>query len=141
MHNIYHDLYINASKQFVFDAVSLPEHLINWWPLKCSGKQVEGAVYNFFFTPEYDWYGQVEKCETANAFHIKMTQADADWNPTAFGFDLKEKDNGAMLSFWHKGWPVCNDHFKRSSYCWAILLQGLKTYLENGVIIPFEKRN
>jgi uncharacterized protein YndB with AHSA1/START domain len=138
---IYHDLQIKAPTQSVFDAVTLPEHLVNWWPFKCSGEPNVGTEYNFFFGPEYDWKGKVVQCETGTSFYIKMTKSDLDWNPTSFGFDLKENDKGTYLSFWHKDWPECNQHFKFSSFCWAMLLNGLKDYLEKGVIIPFEERN
>ncbi len=139
-HHIYHDLPIHAPIRKVFDAICLPDHLVNWWPRKCSGKPSLGATYNFYFAPEYDWYGEVVRIDKDQAFHIKVTKADTDWEPTTLGFDLKETEQGAMLSFSHINWTNCKDHFKRSSYCWAILLQGLKNYIEKGVIIPFEER-
>ena len=114
----------------VFDAIVDPAHLVNWWPLKSSGTPEVGAVYNFYFTPEYDWFGKVTKCIPHKAFYIKMTQSDADWNPTTFGFDLEAIDGKVQLHFWHIGWPACNAHFKRSSFCWAMLLNGLKNYVE-----------
>jgi len=52
---IYHDLVIKASNQKVFDAISTPDHLINWWPKKCGGKPETGEEYNFYFAPEYNW--------------------------------------------------------------------------------------
>ncbi len=140
MHSIYHDLPIVASPKAIFDAITLPEHLINWWPQRCTGQPEEGSTYNFFFTPEYDWYGKVEKCEANQAFHIKMTKSDEDWDPTSFGFDLKAAETSIRVEFWHTGWPSCNDHYRRSSYCWAILLKGLKDYVEKGIIVPFEER-
>ena len=140
MFNIYHDVAIQASPERVFQAVSDPKELVNWWPQKCSGECELGARFNFFFTPEYDWYGQVITYEPAKAFHIKMTDSDADWDPTSFGYDLIAEEEGTLLQFWHKGWPELNHHFRRSSYCWAILLKGLKDYLEQGIVIPFEKR-
>ena len=69
-----------------------------------------------------------------------MTDADSDWNPTIFGFDLIEVDNGTRVQFFHKDWPKCNHHYRRSSYCWALLLKGLKDYVERGIILPFEDR-
>lgn len=99
-----------------------------------------GEVYNFYFTDEYDWFGKVMHVEANKSFHIQMTESDEDWNPTRFGFDLEEIDQGVWVKFWHVGWPSCNDHFRRSSFCWAILLKGLKDYLEKGIIIPFEER-
>lgn len=140
-YTIYHNFIISASKEKVYDGISDPEQLINWWPAKCSGKPVLGAAYNFYFKPEYDWWGKVIKCERGKAFHIKMTQSDKDWDPTSFGFDLEETQGGVQVSFWHTDWPACNQHFKIASFCWAILLQGLKNYVEKGIIIPFENRN
>ncbi|MGB3152389.1 MAG: SRPBCC domain-containing protein [Maribacter sp.] len=138
--SIYHRLVIQSTTQKVFEAVSHPEHLTNWWPKKCSGKPNLGEVYNFFFAEEYDWYGKVTKCEKNKKFHITMTESDEDWNNTSFGFDLTDVNSDTQLDFWHQGWPHCNAHFKRSSYCWAQLLSGLKNYLEKGVVIPFEER-
>ena len=31
-----------------------------------------------------------------------MTDADSDWNPTTFGFDLIEVDNGTRVQFFIK---------------------------------------
>ncbi len=137
---IYHDLIINTSPISVFEAVTKPDHLVNWWPLKCSGKPEIGAIYNFYFTPEYDWFGRVIECSSNKAFYIKMTQSDPDWDLTTIGFDMKAINANTQLEFWHKGWPECNAHFRRSSFCWAMLLNGLKNYVEKGVIVPFEER-
>lgn len=140
-HSIYHDLEVHGTIDNTFKAITQPEHLINWWPQKCNGTPEENQEYNFFFTPEYDWYGKVVKIEENKSFHIKMTKSDPDWDPTAFGFDLEEINNGTVqLKFWHTGWPECNHHFRRSSFCWAILLKGLKDYVEHGKVVPFEKR-
>ncbi|MEM1356616.1 MAG: SRPBCC domain-containing protein [Bacteroidota bacterium] len=138
---IYHDLVVAAPTGQLFAAVSLSEQLVNWWPFRCTGEPAVGATYNFFFSPEYDWYGEVIKVIPNEAFHVRMTAADPDWTPTSFGFDLSEVEGGrTQLSFWHRGWPACNAHFKRSSFCWAILLQGLKNYVEKGTIVPFAER-
>ncbi len=140
MHHIYFDLFIQAPKAAIFQAVSSPEHLVNWWPQRCSGEAREGASYNFFFTPEYDWHGEVITCRPNEAFHIKMTSSDADWDPTSFGFDLEELAEGIRLKFWHRDWPELNHHYRRSAFCWAMLLNGLKNYVEKGEIVPFEDR-
>lgn len=69
-----------------------------------------------------------------------MTKSDTDWNATSFGFDLKTIDKAVSIEFWHVNWPECNAEYKQSSYCWALLLNGLKNYIEKGIIIPFEDR-
>jgi len=70
-----------------------------------------------------------------------MTKSDIDWNPTSFGFDMEEQENGTYLNFCHVDWAEVNFEFKNSSFCWAMLLNGLKNYLEKGIIIPFQERN
>ncbi len=137
---ILHDLVINCSLEKVFEGITSPEHLVNWWPLKCTGRPVEGEIYNFNFTEDYNWFGKVAQVEKDKSFQIKMTQSDADWDPTSFGFELEKIEHGVWVKFWHKDWPSCNDHFRRSSFCWAILLKGLKDYLEKGIIVAFEDR-
>ena len=137
---IYHNLFIKASPKEVFDAISLPEHLNNWWPLKSSGEPEVGAVYNLNFTDAYNWFGEVSVCDINRSFFIKMTDSDADWNPTTFGFTLEKKEDNVYLRFSHTGWLENNDELKHSSFCWAMLLNGLKNYLEKGIIVPFEER-
>lgn len=140
-YSIFHDFSIKADVEKVFKAISEPEHLINWWPLKCSGKPELNAVCNFNFTDEYDWYGTVQSITPGKSFHIKMTKSDDDWNPTSFGFELEKSDEKVLVHFSHTGWTECNAHFKTASFCWALLLYGLKNNVEKGIIIPFEERS
>lgn len=139
-HSIHHDLVIKAPINKIFQVITEPEHLINWWPLKCTGIPKENEDYNFFFSSEYNWYGKVTNSEKNKSFYIKMTKSDADWNPTSFGFDLEQKKDNVQIKFWHVGWPECNAHFRKSSFCWAMLLNGLKNYVEKGIIVPFKDR-
>ena len=139
-YSIYHNLFIKASAKEVFDGISLPEHLNNWWPLKSSGEPKLETEYNLNFTDAYNWYGKVVEVETNKSLFIKMTDSDLDWNPTTFGFRLEAKENGTYLRFSHTGWINNNDELKHSSFCWAMLLNGLKNYVEKGIIVPFEER-
>ena len=140
-HSIYFNFIIKSDKLSVYKAVSEPEYLEKWWPLKCSGIPKVGESYNFNFTDEYDWYAEVVSCLLNDHIHYKMTKSDVDWDPTTFGFKLKEKENGTCLNFFHEGWQECNNHFKHSSFCWAMLLKGLKDYLEKEIVIPFKDRS
>jgi len=137
---IHHELFVASSAARTYQAITQPQHLVNWWPLKCVGKPIEGETYNFNFTDAYDWHGIVSKVVKNKIFQIKMTKSDDNWNQTSFGFNLEEKNDGVVLRFQHLGWEELNEEFRQSSYCWAILLQGLKNYLEKNVVIPFEER-
>jgi len=137
---IYHDLIIDAQVSKVFKSVTDPEHLVNWWPYKCTGFAAKGEAYNFYFSPEYDWFAEVIQLIPDTAFYVKMTKSDDDWNPTTFGFDMHQIGTKVQLEFWHVGWPECNRHFRNSPFCCAILLNGLKNYIEKGIIVPFQDR-
>ena len=53
--SIYHDLKIESSIERVYDAISNPKHLVNWWPLKCDGILKKNEIYNFYFGEEYNY--------------------------------------------------------------------------------------
>ena len=140
-HNIYFDFYINASKQQVFEAFVLPEHLDNWWTLKSSGTPELGNTYNLNFTDAYNWYAEVTKVKPNTRFYLKITSADKDLNPTTFGITLESKDDKTLIKFSHTNWPELNHHYRFSAFCWSQLLMGLKNYVEKGIVIPFEQRS
>jgi uncharacterized protein YndB with AHSA1/START domain len=141
MHSIYHDFIINSSKEKVFNAFTTPNHLNNWWTLKSSGKPFLDEVYNLNFTHEYNWFAKVTEVELNQKFYLSMTISSDDWQSTTFGIALENHQNGTLVKFTHKGWKTINDEFRNTSFCWAILLNDLKNYLEKGTVIPFEERN
>ncbi len=138
---IYHRFEIAASRTSVFNAVSDPEHLINWWPLKCSGTPLLGSNYNFYFGEPYDWYAEVVQLKINESIHFKVNVAMSEWLPTTFGFDLIENGGSTIVEFEHKDWTEAHQEFRSASYCWAMLLNTLKAYLEKGIIVIFEERS
>lgn len=140
MHDIEFDVYIKASPEQVYRAVSDSTILIDWWPKTCIGVPKKGSEYNFFFEEPYDWYGTCIKAKENESFYIRITKSDEDWDNTIFGYQFDIHKEGTMVSFSHKGWKENNHHYRNSSYCWAVLLKGLKNLLEKGEKLPFEKR-
>lgn len=140
MFSILHDIEIKSDVEKVFSCLSKPEHLNNWWTKKSSGHAEMGHIYRLYFTPEYDWRAQLCSINKYEHLEFKMTKSDEDWTPTTFGFKLSPTAQGTMLSFYHNNWKNQNHHFRRTSYCWAILLKGLKDYCENDIIVPFKER-
>ncbi len=141
-HTILHDVHINADISSVFEAISEPKHLNNWWTNKCSGIAQKGSKYNLYFTDEFDWYGEVTHCVIDKAFAITLTRSDVDWDYTTFGFEIESVDNDVTrLKFYHKDWKETNHQYRRTSYFWALLLYNLKEYLEDGSVVPFEARS
>ncbi|ESU26540.1 hypothetical protein FLJC2902T_25110 [Flavobacterium limnosediminis JC2902] len=142
MQTIYHDLIINVTKEKVFEAISTPKGLNNWWTLRSKGTAGLDEKYNLYFGEEYDWFATISKFKENEVIEFSMTEAMEEWLPTRFGFILKEENSHrTYVQFYHADWKEATQEFRIASYCWANLLRELKQYLEKGIITPFEERN
>ena len=141
MATVYLDLPIKAPISRIYTCITDPGELEKWWPQRCAGTPSLGAAYNFFFGDPYDWWGEVSALQKDDHFYIKMTASDDDWDPTTFGWKLVEESDVVWLQFEHRDWPKANRHFRYSTHCWAMLHTGLKRYIEEGIVIPFENRS
>ena len=137
---IFHDVHINCTREKLYEAITEANHLVNWWPLTAKSEAEINGIYNFYFSDQYNWFGKVTAIKKNHSISIEMTDSEEDWNGTHLSFILEEKANGINLKFSHSGWKFTNHHFRRSSWCWAVLLLGLKNYVEKGVVVPFGER-
>lgn len=140
MPDIYHDFYIEAAAERVFQAVSSPAGLDQWWTKRSSGEQKEGGLYELWFGPEYDWRGRVTTWMPNSDFELEISHADKDWNGTRVGFHMEEQNGSTTVRFHHLGWPEANEHYRISCYCWAMYLRILRRYLEHGEMVSYENR-
>ena len=140
MPDITHDFPINAPPTRVFGALSDPNLLDEWWTADSAGVPAMGAQYELNFGAEYHWRAKVTKCEPGKAFELTMTTSDADWAGTTIGMELTPTKDGTQVRFAHRGWPEVNEHYRISTFCWAMYLRVLKRHLEFGESVPYEKR-
>ncbi len=140
MADILHDFPIEASAARVFWAISTPEGLDHWWTKRSTGHPLEGAEYELWFGPQFDWRARVTKCIASQAFELEMIRAGEDWLATRVGFCLEPRERVTSVRFYHTGWPQLNEHFRTSSYCWAMYLRVLKRHLEYGELVAYENR-
>ncbi|MHB1297965.1 MAG: SRPBCC family protein [Gemmatimonadaceae bacterium] len=140
MADIEQEFVIQASPQRVFDGVSRPALLDQWWTLRSSGQPTIGAAYALDFGPEYSWRAVVTRSVPGEAFELRMTEADPDWESTLVGFTLTPTASGTQVRFHHRYWPVANEHFRISAHCWALYLRILRRHLEHGEVVPYDRR-
>jgi uncharacterized protein YndB with AHSA1/START domain len=140
MPDILQDLPIRVPPRRVFDAVSDPRSLDQWWTVHSTGEPIAGAVYHLDFGPGYCWSAVVTRAQPGVAFELRMVEADADWKNTLVGIELSPSETGTQVRFHHRGWPEANDHYRTSCHCWAMYLRILRRYLEFGETVPYEKR-
>jgi uncharacterized protein YndB with AHSA1/START domain len=138
--DILHDFPVSAPIDRVFAAVSTPAGLDQWWTQRSLGSPRLGAEYELGFGPGYDWRGRLTRCTAPEAIEYELTRADSDWTGTRVGFALSPAGSGTQVRFHHTGWPQTNEHYRTSSYCWAMYLRVLKRSLEFGESVPYDQR-
>lgn len=142
MPDIVHQLDICVPENKIFEAVSSPTGLNSWWTLEAKGMPCKGSEYHLYFGPQYDWRAVVSDVTLDKSIHYRVTQAMDDWLHTVLEFELfSAEPNKCKLRFSHRGWAKESEHYAISSYCWAVLLLGLKNYVEKDIVVPFEHRN
>lgn len=140
MADIFHHFVINAAAEKVFSGISTPQGLDAWWSKHSTGTPALHEKYMLHFGAGYDWPAVVTKFTPNKIFELKIHDAHPDWDNTLVGFVLEYNDGITHVQFYHTGWPQQNDHFKISSYCWAMYLRLLKRYVEFSEVVDYEKR-
>ena len=140
MADLFHHFPIKARAEDVFRAVSSPSGLDAWWAKRSFGSAELGTVFELGFGPGYGWKALVSRCVPNAEFELELVEADGDWTGTRIGFDLEERDGVTHMRFAHTGWSEANEHFRVSSFCWAMYLRLLKRFVERGEIVPYERR-
>lgn len=140
MADILHAFVIQAPADRVFAAFATPAGLRQWWAAGATGVPALGEVYELDFGPAHQWRARVVECARPRRLEWEMVTSDADWNGTRVGFELSEQDGTTQVRFWHTGWPHANQHFRISTYCWAMYLRILRRYVEHGETVPYERR-
>ncbi len=80
------------------------------------------------------------RCVPEREFELEVTTADPEWIGTRIGFHLGGTPSATLARFHHVGWPRDTEHYRTSSYCWAMYLRILRRHLEHGETVPYERR-
>jgi uncharacterized protein YndB with AHSA1/START domain len=141
MADIVHEFCVNAAADEVFKVIAEPTGLDQWWTRASTGRVAEGAEYQLDFGPQHLWAAVVTRCEPPRRFELELTRAHEDWLGTRVAFALTpEGADTTRVTFRHTGWPEPNEHWRVSSYCWAMYLRIMRRYLEHGEVVPYGTR-
>lgn len=72
MADVLHDLPIKAPAEQVWDAVTSPDGLDQWWTKTSSGEPVEGSEYELGFGSGYEWRARVTRAVPSSEFELEM---------------------------------------------------------------------
>ncbi len=140
MCSIKHDFPVFASPQRVYDAFTTPDGLDTWWSLTSRGKPDVGEVYNLGFGPGYDWKAVVNIAVRDEAFELEFTDADPEWIGSKVGCRLSGDSERTNFEFYHTGWPEESEHYRISTFCWAMYLRIMKRNIEHGEVVAYADR-
>lgn len=138
---ILHDFPVASTRAAVFAAIATPEGLEKWWTRGGSGEPALGATWQFDFGPSYQWEGVVLRFEQDRLIEWQLTDADADWKGSRVRISLDDHPGGlTWVRFAHDGWRDASEHYRISSYCWAMYLRHMKHWVQRGETVPYDRR-
>ena len=134
MYHIFHDTEINAKPESIFHMISTSDGLNTWWTVASEGKLDVNEKFRFYFAKDFDWQAKVLEFKTDESLTFQMVKADEDWDNTLLSFEIiSVGQNRCKLRFEHRNWAKINDHFRRTSFCWALYLNDMKKHLEKAM--------
>ena len=139
-YEIKHLFPVAAPIERVFPAVSTIEGLNVWWSKSAEGEIAQDSKLTLHFGPGYSWEFRVTQYQPNTIIEYLATQTDPTWNNTRVNIQLTEKEKLTYIEFIHSGWSQADEHFRTSSFCWAMYLRILKRNIEFGEEVPYENR-
>jgi uncharacterized protein YndB with AHSA1/START domain len=140
-----HEMYIDAAPEVVFDVVSSPDHLKEWWPDDASYDPTPGSAGEIVFG-DRDAGGTVVAFTVVDArpprmFAFRWThpadQVAAEGNSLLVTFDLTPSGGGTLLKmtetgFREMGWEVAvlEEQYREHVQGWEYFLPRLAPYAE-----------
>lgn len=141
MTDILHDFPVAGTVSAVFAAVASSDGLEKWWTRGGAGDGRLGATWDFDFGPQFRWQGVVTAFEQDTLIEWELTVADPDWQGTRVRIALEAPAGGLVwVRFAHLGWREPSEHFRITSYCWAMYLRLLKHWVQRGETVPYDRR-
>ncbi|NEA34780.1 SRPBCC family protein [Streptomyces sp. SID13031] len=139
------EIYVGASPEIVFDVVSSPEHLKEWWPDDARYDATPGATGEITFG-EPDAGGKVVQFTVVDAqpprlFSFRWThpagEVAAEGNSLLVTFDLTPRGDGTLVKmtetgFREMGWEVAvlEEQYNDHTSGWDYFLPRLPSYVE-----------
>ncbi len=146
------EIYVEATPEVVFEVVSSPEHVQQWWPDEARYDPVPGATGEIVFGADDDdgravVQFTVLETQPPRTFSFRWTHPFGE-SPTAGNsllvtFDLTPSGGGTLLKmtetgFREMGWEVAvlEQQFHEHNTGWDFYLPRLVTYAETLAVWP-----
>jgi uncharacterized protein YndB with AHSA1/START domain len=138
--SIQRELYIDASPEIVFDVVSKPEHVAQWWADEADYSPTPGSTGHLTFGDHGGGASSepftVVEAKPPHTFSFRWTHRD-DRPGLLVTFDLAPSGSGTVLrmtetGFREQGWEaaVLEEHYRDHIRGWDVFLPRLAPYVK-----------
>jgi uncharacterized protein YndB with AHSA1/START domain len=142
--SIEREIYIEATPEVVYQVISTPEHLRQWWPDEAEIEPVPGAAGTVTFGGGAKVAPlTVLEADPPRRFSFHWAYDAASPRPLTVTFDLVPSDTGTLLrfsetGFREKGWEaaVLEEWYRDHAQGWDHFLPRLVTYVAVLVSAP-----
>lgn len=138
MPEILHRVFIDATPEKIYDAITTEKGLKSWWTTNAKATPTEGTVSRFGF-PGHDtvFHMHIDKL-VPNKLVQWTCQGDVDeWKDTQITFEIKKQNDQSVLSFRHEKWKSTDGYYVDCNTTWGHLMILLKQYAEGKEIKPY----
>lgn len=129
---IHHQVGIQAKAEEIYQALTEPRKLAQWWTSDTRGEGARvGGVLEFWFG-EFCQKFEVTELEPGRRVRWRSRGGMGDWEGTEVRFELAADEAQCWVHFVHSGWREMNEMFAHCSTKWAVFMLSLKDLLEKG---------
>ncbi|MFC4071672.1 SRPBCC family protein [Actinoplanes subglobosus] len=140
------EIYVDASPEIVFEVVSRPEHVKQWWPDEADYPLTPGEAGRISFGDKVETFTVVD-VRPPRSFAFRWThpagEAAVAGNSFLVTFDLTPKGDGTLLrmsetGFRERGWTeaVAEEAWRDHVNGWDFFLPRLAPYAGTRVVRP-----
>jgi uncharacterized protein YndB with AHSA1/START domain len=136
--DIMHFIKNHASPERVYQELTTSEGVRNWWTRDADVDSKVGGTGEFRFRQGKS-VTKVRVDELEPSVRVGWTVISSyhpEWIGTTITFDLRAEENGAALSFAHRGFARADEVFALTTTGWGYYLISLQQYLEMGEGAP-----
>jgi len=139
MSDIVQELTIKADAGEVFNAIALPEGLIQWWANRVTGTLQVGEFTEICFDNGEVMKMEIIALESGKKLHWKVRFAPHNWEGSTITWNLTSLECGTRLLFGHRDLTVSTTGYsiEQTRAGWNYFLESLKSYLEKGKGTPY----
>ena len=134
---IWHELFFKVSPQTLYEAITDPTQLSQWWTTDVRGTSHTGKYLEFGFGETIQQM-LVSDLEPGKLVRWTATEKGlSDWAKTVLAFKIFSKDELTYLHLHHSNWREDAEMYAQCNTDWAFYLLSLREFVEKGKGRPF----